>query len=261
MDDKGTVALVTGGSRGVGRGIVERLARDGVHVAFAYRRDAEAAAAVQRAVEATGGHATGYVADLAVPGAAAALVATVTAELGAPTILVNNAGIASSGRSVVDTPIEEYLRLYQMHALASMEAATAAVPGMRALGGGAIVFISSIVAHGRMPGTAPYAMAKAAVEALASVLALEERPHNIRVNVVAPGLVASDMGDRLVRARVGSDRAAELDLVYPFGRVCRPQDVADVVAYLASDAASYVTRQVVTVDGGGDIETLVREPD
>lgn len=257
---EGRIALVTGGSRGVGRAIVHRLAVDGAHVAFSYRRDAAAAVATEEAVKQLGGTSSSFVADLSVPGAAGKLVADVSGALGSPDILVNNAGTASSGRLVADTPHAEYLKLFQVHALAGMEAAAAVVPGMRERGAGAIVFVSSIVAYSRVPATAPYAMAKAAAEALAFVLALEEREHGIRVNVVAPGLVASDMGDRLVRASIGSEKASSLDSAYPFGRVCRPKDVADVVGFLAGPASSYVTRQKIVVDGGGAIEELVRRP-
>ncbi|TDV56219.1 SDR family NAD(P)-dependent oxidoreductase [Actinophytocola oryzae] len=252
----GRVALVTGGSRGVGRAVVRRLAELGAEVAFCYRRDVGAA---EELVAELDGRASAYAADLATPGAAAEFVAAASADLGAPTVLVHNAGIASSGRSVEHTTQEEYLRLYQVHALAGAEACTAALPGMRTAGGGSIVFVSSVVARGLGAGLAPYAMAKAAVEALASVLSFEERTNGIRVNVVAPGLVSTEMGDRLVRAGSASSAAESLDAHYPFGRVCRPEDVADVVGYLAGDTSSYLTRQTVVVNGGGNPDTLVHE--
>jgi 3-oxoacyl-[acyl-carrier protein] reductase len=255
----GRVALVTGGSRGVGRAIVRRLAELGADVGFCYRRDAAAATELVTALAPLGGRYRGYPADLGSPGAAAGFVTAATAELGAPTVLVHNAGIASTGRTVECTPHPEFASLYQVHALAGAEACAAALPAMRAAGCGSIVFVSSVVARGLGAGLASYAMAKAAVEALASVLSFEERQHGIRVNVVAPGLVSTEMGDRLVRASTAAARssAAELDAGYPFGRVCRPEDVADVVGYLAGDTASYLTRQVIMVDGGGNPDTLV----
>jgi len=100
---------------------------------------------------------------------------------------------------------------------------------------------------------APYNMGKAALEALALTLAKEERGHGVHVNIVAPGLVVTDMGDRLARATSGVQQASDLDAVSPFGRVCRPEDVAGTVAFLVSDAASYLTGQRVAVDGGGTI--------
>jgi NAD(P)-dependent dehydrogenase (short-subunit alcohol dehydrogenase family) len=102
-----------------------------------------------------------------------------------------------------------------------------------------------------MPGGAPYMMAKSAQEALAATLAVEEMAHGIHVNVVAPGLVATDMGDRLAHAVTGVGAAADLDAVAPYGRVCRPEDVADVVAYLVSEQAAYLNGQRIEVDGGG----------
>jgi 3-oxoacyl-[acyl-carrier protein] reductase len=255
----GRTALVTGGSRGMGRAIVARLAALGADVAFSYRRRQDAADSLIAELAPLGGRYLAFAADLALPGAARQLAEQAAGQLGAPVILVNNAGTASSGRTVERTSPAEYLSLYQVHALAAAEACAAVVPGMRAAGGGSVVFISSVVARGLGPGLAPYAMAKAATEALASVLAFEERPHGIRVNTVAPGLVATEMGDRLVRASLAGavSSAGDLDAGYPFGRVCRPADVADVVGYLAGDAASYVTRQVIVVDGGGGADELV----
>jgi 3-oxoacyl-[acyl-carrier protein] reductase len=255
----GRIALVTGGSRGIGRAIVTRLAELGADIAFSYRRHKDAADALIEDLEPLGGRYAAFAADLGAPGSARELVQRADVRLGAPTILVNNAGISSSGRSVEHTLHTEYLALYQIHTLAAAEACAAVLPAMRKAGGGSIVFISSVVARGLGPGLAPYAMAKAAIEALASVLSFEERQHGIRVNTVAPGLVSTEMGDRLVRVTldesVGSAR--ELDAAYPFGRVCRPVDVANVVAYLAGETASYLTRQRIVVDGGGNIDTLV----
>ena len=122
---------------------------------------------------------------------------------------------------------------------------------MRERARGDIVFISSVAARMLARNGAPYNMAKAALEALALTLAKEERAAGIHVNVVAPGLVNSDMGRRLVKAAMGVEDISSLDAGSPFGRVCRPEDVADVVRFLCSDAAGYVTGQVITVDGGG----------
>jgi NAD(P)-dependent dehydrogenase (short-subunit alcohol dehydrogenase family) len=115
---------------------------------------------------------------------------------------------------------------------------------------GDVVFVSSVAARLLAAGGAPYNMAKAALEALALTLAKEERGNGIHVNVVAPGLVATEMGRRLVKS-MGVEDIASLDAGSPFGRVCRPEDVADAVKFLCSDAAGYITGNVLVVDGGG----------
>ena len=121
---------------------------------------------------------------------------------------------------------------------------------MRTRPRGDVVFVSSVGAKLQPANGAPYNMAKAALESLAMTLAKEERRHGVHVNVVAPGLVATEMGRRLVKA-MGIDDIGSLDARSPFGRVCRPEDVGAVVRFLCSDGAGYVTGQVVTVDGGG----------
>jgi NAD(P)-dependent dehydrogenase (short-subunit alcohol dehydrogenase family) len=125
---------------------------------------------------------------------------------------------------------------------------------MRTRGRGDIVFISSVATSGMSANGAPYNMGKAAMEALALTLAKEERPNNIRVNIVAPGLVETDMGVRLARAMTGRremDDLRSMDEAAPFGRVCQPEDIANAVLWFCSPAASYITGQRIQVDGGG----------
>jgi NAD(P)-dependent dehydrogenase (short-subunit alcohol dehydrogenase family) len=119
---------------------------------------------------------------------------------------------------------------------------------------GDVVVISSAAAHLLTANGAPYNMGKAALEAFAHTLAKEEAAHSIHVNIVAPGLVASDMGDRLAKAVTGGrvSRASELDASSPFGHVCRPEEVADIVGFLVSPAAGYLTGQRIVVDGGAN---------
>jgi 3-oxoacyl-[acyl-carrier protein] reductase len=118
--------------------------------------------------------------------------------------------------------------------------------------------ISSVITRDVPPNGAPYAMAKGALEMLAATLAREERGHGIHVNVVAPGLVETDMGRRLARATFGTDDMRALDAAFPFGRVCSPEDVAGVVRFAVSPAAGYMTGEVFRVDGGGG-RSVVKE--
>ena len=219
----GRVALVTGGSRGIGRGIALELAAAGAAVAVNYRRDADAAAETVGEIAANGGRAVALQASVAEPEEVDALAERALAEFGHVDILVHNAGVASRGLPVADTEAREFTRLLATHALSATRLVQRLLPGMRAAERGDVVMISSSeVSHMRALG-APYNMAKAALEALALTLAKEEIAHGVRVNIVAPGLVATDMGDRLVQAKLGVGSVAELDARQPLGRVVRPR--------------------------------------
>jgi 3-oxoacyl-[acyl-carrier protein] reductase len=248
----GRVALVTGGGRGIGRAIALALAEDGADVAVNYRRDEAAAKETVAAIEALGRRVRAYAADVGSLEEGRAMVEAALADFGFVDILVNNAGIASRGHSVLDTDPAELERVVRTHALGAHHLCQAVVPSMRSRPRGDIVMISSVATAANTANGAPYNMAKAALEALAFTLAKEERPHGIHVNIVAPGLVDTAMGQRLARAVTGVEDIHELDSHAPFGRVCAPEDVAGVVRFLVSEAASYVTGQSIYVDGGGD---------
>lgn len=252
-DLAGRVALVTGGGRGIGRAISEQLAAAGAAVAVNYRRDADAAAATVGAIGERGGVARAYAASVDDADAMAAMVAAVAEELGTVDLLVCNAGIASRGHSVADTDPDELVRVLHTHAVGAHHACRLVLPGMRAAARGDIVMISSVATDSHRPNGAPYSMGKAALEALALTLANEELANGIHVNIVAPGLVETDMGVRLARAIYAKremEDLRELDSSFPFGRVCQPSDVADVVTFLCSEQAGYVTGQRIVVDGG-----------
>jgi NAD(P)-dependent dehydrogenase (short-subunit alcohol dehydrogenase family) len=256
----GRVALVSGGGRGIGRGISELLASEGATVAVNYRRDAEAAADTVAAIEAAGGAARAYSASIDDADQCAAMVADVVADFGGVDLLVCNAGIASRGQAVADTDPAEMARVVATHAFGAHHLSRLCIPSMRAraagpVGRGDIVMISSVATSHMAANGAPYNMGKAALEALAATLAKEERPHSIHVNTVAPGLVETDMGVRLARAMTGKRDMTDLralDAASPFGRVCQPIDVAKVVLFLCSDAAGYVTGQRIETNGGGN---------
>ena len=247
------VALVTGGGRGVGKGISLSLAAAGASVAVNYRRDEESAAETVREIEALGVKAIAFSASVDDYEQNAQMVADIERDLGPVSILVNNAGIASRGRSVVDTDPEEMRRVIATHAFGPHYLAALTLPKMRTLGRGDIVMISSVATRSLGPNGAPYNMGKTAMEALAYTLAKEEREHGIRVNIVAPGLVDTDMGQRLIKAVQGVEDIRSLDQSMPFGRVCQPEDVANVVRFLVSDENSYLTGERLYCDGGGQL--------
>jgi len=250
----GRVALVTGGGRGIGRAISEALAAEGASVAVNYRRDREAAEATIAVIEAAGGTASAHQATVDDPDQVAAMVDDVVTRYGYVDVLVCNAGIASRGLAVADTDPAELVRVVATHAFGAHHAARCVLPSMRTRPRGDIVMISSVATSTMGPNGAPYNMGKAALEALARTLAKEERPHGIHVNVVAPGLVETDMGVRLARAITGRRELEDLrslDAAAPFGRVCQPADVAAVVRFCCTAAAGYVSGQRIEVDGGG----------
>ena len=170
-------------------------------------------------------------------------------DFGAVDILVNNAGIASRGQTVADTDPAEIERVWRTHVLGvdvlEARAPVDAHPAARRH--------RDDLERGRVhmgANSAPYNMAKAALEALAWTLAKEERRNGIHVNVVAPGLVDTEMGRRLVKGAMGVEDIRTMDARSPFGHVCTPEEVADAVRFVVSERASYVTGQRIGVDGG-----------
>jgi NAD(P)-dependent dehydrogenase (short-subunit alcohol dehydrogenase family) len=252
MTLNGRVALVTGGGRGIGKAISLALAADGATIAVNYRRDEDAAKATVAEIEAAGGKAKAYSASVEDWDADKAMVEQVLADFGHVDILINNAGIASRGQSVVDTDPAEMERVVRTHAFGPHYLSKLVLPGMREQKRGDIIMISSVAARGLGPMGAPYNMGKAAMEALAMTLFKEERRYGVRVNVVRPGLTETEMGSRLARATQGIQSMRDIDARSPFGRVAQPEDIANVVRYLVSDAAFYVTGQTIEVDGGSN---------
>jgi 3-oxoacyl-[acyl-carrier protein] reductase len=247
---QGRVALVTGAGRGIGRAIALGLAEDGADVAVNYRRDASAAAETVAAIEALGRRAIAYAAPIEDDAALQEMVDGVVGDLGNVSILVNNAGIASRGQSVQKTDPAELERVVRVHALGPHRLCQLVLPGMRECERGDIVMISSVATLHHAGGGAPYNMGKAAMESLAWTLSKEVKRHGIHVNIVAPGLVETEMGRRLVKATAGIDDLRKLDASSAFGRICQPEDVANAVRFLVSERASYVTGEKLCIYGG-----------
>jgi NAD(P)-dependent dehydrogenase (short-subunit alcohol dehydrogenase family) len=247
---EGRAALVTGGNRGIGAAIAIALAQDGADVAIAYRRDEASAAETVAAIRATGRRGESHQVSIDDPVDCERVVGAVLGDFGHVDLLVHSAGIASRGQTVVDTDPAEIERLWRIHAFGAFMLCKLALPSMRTRPRGDVVMISSAATTFWAPNSAPYNMGKAALEALARTVAKEERAHGIHVNVVAPGLVDTEMGRRLARATMGAEDIHDLDGRSPFGHVCSPKEVADVVRFLVSDAGGYVTDQKIVVDGG-----------
>lgn len=237
---EGRVALVTGGTRGIGRACVARLAAGGAKVAFCGRSEETA----RQVAEEIGHGVRGYACDIADPAAVNALVDVVTKDLGPITILVNNAGITRDGllMRMKDADIEEVFRT-NLNAL--FYTCRAAARGMLKERHGRIVNLSSIVGIHGQGGQTNYSAAKAGIIGFSKAYAQEVASRNITVNVVAPGLVETDMTSGL-----GEDNLKAIVDRVPLKRMASVDDVAAAVAFLASDEAAYITGHVLSVDGG-----------
>lgn len=253
MNLTGKTAFITGGGRGIGKGCALALARAGADVALTYRRDDEAAQQTVSEIEALGSKALALRCDVSEEEQVESAAKHAIEKLGGVDILIANAGIASRGQTVYDTPSSEFIALFNTHVMGAIWSTKAVLASMRERGAGHIVLISSVATKQHGANSAPYSMAKAAMESLMLVLSREEGPKGIRVNAIAPGLIETEMGKRLSAAR-GTD-IKELHKVYPFGRVGQPKDIGNLAAFLCSEEGSYVSGQVIYVDGGGFIRS------
>jgi 3-oxoacyl-[acyl-carrier protein] reductase len=240
----GRVALVTGGSRGIGRAVVERLASRGARVAFTYRERDDAAREVVAGLEAHGYAAAAFKADVADESQVQTAVAAAIEALGPVDILVNNAGVSRDGYFMM-MDRARWDAVLRPNLDGAFFATRAVVRGMLMRRWGRIVNMTSPSAVAGLPGQANYAASKAGLIGLTRALSRELGPKGVLVNAVMPGLIDTAMTAAIPEAQ----RAAHLDNV-PLGRLGTPEDVAELVAFLASDAAAYMTGQVIGVDGG-----------
>jgi NAD(P)-dependent dehydrogenase (short-subunit alcohol dehydrogenase family) len=247
---KGHTALVTGASRGLGRAIALRLAREGAAVAINYVAREDLAEQVAGEIRAAGGQAITVHADVGDPEQDRTMVARVTRELGPIAILVNNAGtVMRATLETFDSAEMERMRRTNVDGLIHVTRTVAA--GMKDRGYGRIVNLTSVAGHGTsLQGSTFYAATKAAVSMLTKRFALELGPHGITVNAVAPGFILTDL---VKVGRTGEEYEQLLKRMETnamTGRVGKPEDIAHAVAFLAAEESSFVTAQVLTVDGG-----------
>ena len=250
MGIEGRVALVTGSSRGIGRGVALALARAGADIAVNYRRDEESAKETVREIESMGRKCFLFQADVRDYLKVKEMVAKTIDALGKVDILVSNAGVASSGRYMADVDVEELRRLIDTHVFGAFHFIHELLPHMRQHERSDIIIISSHAAQTIPTGGGPYTIAKSALEALAKTLAREERRNGIRVNAIGPGLIDTDMGRRGVKGRDGVADIKDLYPKFPFKRVGQPYDIGNLCAFLVSKEGEYITGQVVYVAGG-----------
>jgi len=237
-------ALVTGSSRGIGRAIATALSREGWAVCINYIRQKDAAEQLVRQLQSEGHAAMAVQADVADRAAVEAMVRAAEATLGPIGLLVNNAGIAGQGL-FQDETTEQWDRCMDVNLRGARNAIQAVLPHMLHEKRGCIVNISSMWGLRGASCEVTYSCTKAALVALTRSLALELAPSHIRVNCVAPGVIRTDMVTGL-----GQDTLDALTEQTPLGRLGTPEDIAHAVAFFASEKASFITGQVLTVDGG-----------
>ena len=242
------VALVTGASRGIGRAIAQRLASREFHVVLNYRANEEAANSLAQELREAGHACTPWQADVSERDAVKQMMSGIRRELGRLDVLVNNAGMLHEGLFFMTKP-DTFWRVLEVNLGGVANCSRAAIPLLGRHKAGRIINIASIAAMHGSAGLSAYAASKGAVLSLSKVLARELGRMGVSVNVVAPGLVESDMTDALAKPEA---RAHSLEL-QPVPRIGQPDEVARVVEFLACDAPEYLTGEVIRVDGGSMI--------
>jgi NAD(P)-dependent dehydrogenase (short-subunit alcohol dehydrogenase family) len=249
----GKVALVTGGGSGIGRGIVLRLASEGAAVGVLDLNEC----AVRRVVDevrGSGGTALGLPADVSSADAVEQAMGTLVQALGIPNILAHSAGIMPEG-TIDQTTEETWDRVFAVNVKGAYLACRQVVPVMRRSGGGSIILVASITGVNGFPGLAAYSATKGALISLARAMAIDHAAEGIRVNAVSPGTIDSPMLHEFIAAQADPERTRRaFDAVQPRGRVGTIEEVANVVVFLASDQATFMSGSNVKVDGGMSVK-------
>ncbi|MFN8619486.1 MAG: 3-oxoacyl-[acyl-carrier-protein] reductase [Chloroflexota bacterium] len=244
IDLSGKSAVVTGGSRGIGKAIALRLAAQGADVCFSYRGNAAAAEETAAAIRELGRKAVAVQADVSVPESAELLIKTALAELGKVDILVNNAGITRDDL-IMRMSIDAWKEVLETNLFGAFYAIKAVTRPMLKARSGRIINITSVSGQAGQMGQANYSSAKAGLIGLTKATARELASRSITVNAVAPGFVLTELTQDLPQELMG-----QITERTPLGRFGTPEEIASAVAFLASDEAGYITGQVLAVDGG-----------
>jgi glucose 1-dehydrogenase len=247
MTLNGKVAIVTGGNSGIGKAITLALAGAGANVVIDYVADEAATEDLEKQIAALGDRAIGVKADVSKVADLERLIQTAVKEMGHLDVMVNNAGIETR-TSVLDTTEDQYERVMEINLKSAFFGTQLAAKQMIAQGtGGRIINISSVHEDWPMPGNAPYCLSKGGMRMLTRQAGIELGPHNVLVVGVGPGAVATPIN---ASTMADPEKMKVLDRAIPLGRMAEPEEIGNVVAFLAGDGASYLTGTTVFADGG-----------